>query len=293
MKILDEDSTIDFRFAERGIDKSEIEAIGLIVTDAVFQPKGEGNNERDVAYRDFCCLDSIYVNPLVGNYDDYWRAVYDVILPEEFPNAGVLFDKVYTHELNTLDMSPAFIGQDGFAPILYILEVRYTDGRTESDFFVMKDGLDTFEINENGGAIMNTYTGTENMYRMYNPNSGEHFYTVSEAERDHLVSVGWNYEGIAWIAPNQGEPVYRLYNPNAGDHHYTLSAGEKDHLVSVGWNYEGVAWYSGGGVPLYRAYNPIAVAGAHHYTTEKGELNNIVQAGWKDEGIAWYGVTFQ
>ena len=34
------------------------------------------------------------------------------------------------------------------------------------------------------------------MYRLYIPNSGEHFYTANAAENDFLVSVGWNDEGI-------------------------------------------------------------------------------------------------
>lgn len=131
---------------------------------------------------------------------------------------------------------------------------------------------------------------TQTMYRVYNPNSGEHFYTASVSEKNNLVSVGWTDEGIAWYAPVTGEPVYRLYNPNAGDHHYTTSKSEKDNLVNVGWNYEGIAWYSGGSTPLYRAYNPNAIAGAHHYTTSKGEINHLVSVGWKDEGIGWYGV---
>ena len=135
-------------------------------------------------------------------------------------------------------------------------------------------------------------TGTP-MYRLYNPNSGEHFYTASAYERDNVIRAGWNDEGIGWYAPLQsGSPVYRLYNPNAGDHHYTLSAGERDFLVQVGWNYEGIGWYSDDNrmVPLYRQYNPNAVAGAHNFTTSIGERDNLVKAGWNDEGIAWYGV---
>ena len=30
--------------------------------------------------------------------------------------------------------------------------------------------------------------------RLYNPNSGEHFYTASVDEKNNLISVGWNYE---------------------------------------------------------------------------------------------------
>ena len=130
------------------------------------------------------------------------------------------------------------------------------------------------------------------MYRLYNPNSGEHFYTANAGERDNLVKVGWRYEGVAWNAPKTSDtPVYRLYNPNAGDHHYTTSAAEKDNLVKVGWKYEGIGWYSTAtdGQPLYRLYNPNAKAGSHHYTTNAAERDNLKKLGWRDEGIAWYG----
>lgn len=132
---------------------------------------------------------------------------------------------------------------------------------------------------------------TNEMYRMYNPISGEHFYTESGAERNHLIVVGWRYEGIAWNAPKTGSPVYRLYNPNAGDHHYTLSAVERDHLVSVGWRYEGIGWRSASsqGVSLYRLYNSNAISGAHHYTTSSFESQSLQYLGWSYEGIGWYG----
>lgn len=127
------------------------------------------------------------------------------------------------------------------------------------------------------------------MYRLYNPNSGEHFYTASIGERDFLTNVGWKYEGGAWTAPRNGEDVYRLYNPNAGDHHYTTSKAEKDMLVKVGWKYEGVGWKSGGSSKVYRLYNPNAKgAGAHHYTLSKGEYDFLVEKGWKGEGVGWY-----
>lgn len=131
------------------------------------------------------------------------------------------------------------------------------------------------------------------MHRLYNPNSGEHFYTASDRERDYLASIGWNSEGDGWIAPDSSNtPVYRLYNENAGDHHYTLSEKEKNFLVSVGWKYEGIGWYSDEtqGVPLYRQYNPNAKAGSHNYTTSKKENDYLASIGWKEEGIGWYGM---
>lgn len=130
---------------------------------------------------------------------------------------------------------------------------------------------------------------TNSMHRLYNPNSGEHFYTASSAERDNVKKAGWRYEGIGWQAPKSGSPVYRLYNPNAGDHHYTLNVAEKNNLVKVGWRYEGISWYSGGSKPLYRLYNPNAKAGSHHYTLLQSERDNLIKKGWRNEGIGWYG----
>lgn len=133
-------------------------------------------------------------------------------------------------------------------------------------------------------------TNGNNMYRLYNPNSGEHFYTADSGEKDSLIHTGWKYEGIGWIAPKTGTPVYRLYNRSAGDHHYTTSVTERNNLIHAGWKSEGVGWYSGGSVALYRQYNPNAKTGTHNYTTNKDENNSLVRAGWRAEGIGWYGI---
>ena len=104
------------------------------------------------------------------------------------------------------------------------------------------------------------------------------------------MSVGWNDEGVGWVAPAAGDPVYRLYNQYGGEHHYTTSVVERDNLISVGWNDEGVGWYSGGSVRLDRQYNPNAYANNHNYTSSAVEKENLLSLGWQDEGTAWYGV---
>lgn len=141
-------------------------------------------------------------------------------------------------------------------------------------------------------AISTEASAKTDMLRVYNPNSGEHFYTGVPDERDGLIGVGWKNEGTGWTAPSTGPDVYRLYNPNAGDHHYTMDAGERDGLVNAGWKFEGVGWYSDAnqGKALLRLYNPNAIAGAHHYTTSTDEKDSLIAAGWKYEGISWYGV---
>nr|WP_200849506.1 hypothetical protein [Enterococcus sp. CSURQ0835] len=40
------------------------------------------------------------------------------------------------------------------------------------------------------------HASNEIMQRMYNPNSGEHFYTASLSERNALLNAGWQHEGI-------------------------------------------------------------------------------------------------
>ena len=84
------------------------------------------------------------------------------------------------------------------------------------------------------------------VYRLYNPNTGDHHYTPFEGERDSLVAAGWTYEGIGWYSyEKKTQTLFRLYNPNAatGSHHYTTDAGERDFLIANGWKDEGIGWY--------------------------------------------------
>lgn len=142
-------------------------------------------------------------------------------------------------------------------------------------------------------------TSPVEMHRLYNPNSGEHFYTANISERDNVVAAGWKYEGVGWIAPStSGTPVYRLYSGT--EHHYTMSSSERDWLVSKGWKYEGVCWYSEDAKkdkPLYRQFNPnVNVSalhnnsGSHNYTMSRDEHAFLINAGWRDEGTAWYAL---
>ncbi len=130
------------------------------------------------------------------------------------------------------------------------------------------------------------------MHRLYNPNTGEHFYTPDDDEYASVVNAGWTDEGMGWTSPETGDPVYRLYNPYAGEHHYTLDEGERAALVNAGWTDEGIGWFSdpAKGVPLYREYNPNMFSCNHNYTADATEHANLVALGWIDEGIAWYGV---
>ncbi len=167
---------------------------------------------------------------------------------------------------------------------------------------------------EKGTLTIDEFTGIDStvkyLYRLYNPNSYEHFYTSDAAEREDVIAAGWNYEGVGWAAPfnENATPVYRVYNPNnGGDHHFTMDKKEFDNLVSLGWRDEGIAFYSDGKwleedamkaaadeeaeeaglVKVYREYNPNEIARNHNYTTDEKEHKMLIEAGWRDEGIAW------
>ena len=136
-----------------------------------------------------------------------------------------------------------------------------------------------------------TYT-LQDVYRLYNKNTGEHFYTASAAERNSLQAAGWSNEGIGWIGATSGTPVYRVYNPNAkgGDHYYTMSKFEAQTLVNQGWKWDNggkAAFYSAGDTNLNVAYNPNATSGAHNYTTNSFEQSTLLNAGWKFGAVAW------
>ncbi len=200
-----------------------------------------------------------------------------------------------------------------------ILPVESTEGRiiwtssNPSVVFVDKT-TGVITANAGGGAVITaqiegtsikasvtvTVSGTPanitdvEMHRLYNKRTGEHFYTANAGEKDALVKLGWQYEGIGWIAPSfSTSPVYRLYNKNGGEHHYTMNAKERDALIAAHWNYEGIGWYSDDEltVPLFREYNPHARANNHNYTANAKEHEALLELGWLDEGIGWYAVS--
>jgi hypothetical protein len=132
------------------------------------------------------------------------------------------------------------------------------------------------------------------VWRLYNPNNGEHLYTTDANEYKVLASIGWKQEGEAWRSPKSGDAVYRLYNPNSGDHHYTKDLNEYNTLAKLGWKQEGVKFYSSNDsanqVTIYRLFNPNLTAGTHHYTKDANEYKELGRIGWKQENIGFYGI---
>lgn len=144
------------------------------------------------------------------------------------------------------------------------------------------------------------------VYGFYNPNSGEHVFTIDEGEARNLSLAGWQEGDIKWYAPKTGVPVFRVYNPNVfglggvplGDHHYTSDINEVTTLLRAGWKEGNVVFYSAKAddpnvTPIYGVYNPNAytmrTSGAHHLTCNQAEANMLLRAGWKEGEPKFYG----
>lgn len=136
------------------------------------------------------------------------------------------------------------------------------------------------------------------VYRLYNPNSGEHVYTMGLTEKNNLVHLGWGYEGIlgtSYYTMNGQNydkiPVYRLYSKNSGEHLYTTSNYEVNQLKNYDWVNEGIVFYdashygSNQAIGIDRLYNPNS--GQHFYTNNSLETAFLIKLGWKYEQTAF------
>lgn len=183
--------------------------------------------------------------------------------------------------------------QEGLASIS--VDWKFSDKTTRELQELQEQSTVPIPIPNTDGSKLDIYvTDCTSIFRLYNPNSGEHLYTASVEERKALVNVGWNHEGVRWLnSKDRSHPLYRLYNPNAGDHHYTMSEAEASELVRLGWQNEGVAMYAqeDAGTPIYRLYNPNAISGSHHFTALAQEYDELERVGWIKEGIAFHATS--
>lgn len=88
-----------------------------------------------------------------------------------------------------------------------------------------------------GFAVLDNLTAeSTSIHRMYNLNTGRHYYTLSDGERDFLVTVGWRFEkeeGFMSASPVMGATeIFRLYNRNSGVHLYTENPAVKDSILA-------------------------------------------------------------
>ena len=298
------------------VSNNLLQELDVTPTPAIVSLKADNNELRTIDLSDLKNLTTIRLTEnhlgaleIPNNTYKGWSNAANRADTDSWVNGQVVYvDPAY----NAVNLTEAFENIDTDK-----VDVTLFNGQT-ADQFDKKTGV--LKLNEDGPTYYGYKHATGSyvyvavikadvLNRLYNPNSGEHFYTKDLNEKDTLVELGWKDEGTAWVSPTAAtnKPVYRLYNPNAGDHHYTMNAYEKDALVSVGWKFEGVGWndytsdvnynfnvtndnggYTIKGVDVLREYNPNAkAAGAHNYTINPAENDFLVTVGWLDEGIGW------
>ncbi|WP_156648084.1 Ig-like domain-containing protein [Methylobacterium sp. Leaf88] len=143
----------------------------------------------------------------------------------------------------------------------------------------------------------------EEVYRFFNTNTGGHFFTVSENERNIVQTSDPVYraEGIGFGALEAksvagAEEVYRFFNTKTGGHFFTTSEFERDQVIQTAPDYrpEGIGFYEfeadqGSSTDaVYRFYN--TKTGGHFFTVSENERNIVSSAGgdYRFEGIAFY-----
>ncbi len=146
------------------------------------------------------------------------------------------------------------------------------------------------------------------VYRFWSPTFSNHFYTISQAEKEYVInqwSQDWMYEGISYYAFPQNTavgllPVYRFWSAEYESHFYTISEAEKDSVISTYssniWAFEGPVFYAyregqqpAGTLPVYRFWSD--GLSSHFYTANEVEKDSLIANspanGWTYEGVAW------
>ncbi len=147
----------------------------------------------------------------------------------------------------------------------------YTSSVAERDFIIQQSTDPAFTPLEpvwpyyyQGSTFEQAHSsaGAVSVYRFYNRDTGHHFFTTSEAEREYVFrestdpSFGvpgpvwpFNFEGVAYQAFTgsnhiDAQPVFRFYSPTLNRHFFTASADEAQEIRLTGvWNDEGIGYF--------------------------------------------------
>lgn len=248
---------------------------------------------------------------------DYtWSTTYGTEATVEFSNVQGHKHSVFAapastahYDASNISTDPLFTGplQDDYhlspdSPCIDAGDPNYLPGEQAVDF----DGLPRrFGRAVDLGAF--EFQGLGPVYRFWSPLKSKHFYTLSGAERDGLVTEypdTWLYENIAYYAfyvpmDDNLRPVYRFWSSKLDAHFWTISEIEKNLVIeeySDDWTFEGVVFYAyaAGEQPLsarpvHRFWSD--QLGHHFYTiseTEKDLLIENYPTVWTYEGVGWY-----
>jgi hypothetical protein len=188
-------------------------------------------------------------------------------------------------------------------PLEGVIETLETSNDDNLSKIVLVPSDESIEFLESYSS--ETTDNNPNIYRFLNNDTGTHFYTASESEKDNIIENLSNYtfEGASYLGadPLSGAPksesVYRFLNKDTGTHLYTISEEEKtfvqDNLTNYSFEGEAFSAYSSeqeGTITIYRFLN--IETGTHFYTPSVAERDNVENnlPNYESEGIAYYAV---
>lgn len=130
------------------------------------------------------------------------------------------------------------------------------------------------------------------VFRLYDGH-GSHFITASPEEGQALLNGGWEYEGVAFIAPKEGKEVSRYVSQTGAIHAFAITDKRRAELEAGGWKKEGCAFLALTApeipcVPVYEVVNPNN--GDYVYTARVTEYDNLTAQGWTGEGLAFFAI---
>lgn len=149
------------------------------------------------------------------------------------------------------------------------------------------------------GSTVAADTTYAHVYRYFNTDNAQYFYTGSEEERAYIPAnfPQLRYEGEAFAAQDNWIdgyiPVYRFANLITGGYFYTINPVERDIVLSdyTYLRYDSASFFApnawGEGVEaVYRLAN--LSNGAYLYTADAQERSAVLAAGgWRDDGFAF------
>ena len=176
----------------------------------------------------------------------------------------------YTIDSNTTDITNGHLRFAGITASGYAngsnvhiitIHAKTTSGFTSGNSNLSLRVNELFDELGNPLATTGTITGETvaalaPVYRFWSDTKQGHFYTISEAEKNHVIATYppsvWNYERIAFYAETSAtstnSPVYRFWSDTKQHHFYTISEAEKNHVIATYppsvWNYERIAFYA-------------------------------------------------
>lgn len=185
-------------------------------------------------------------------------------------------------------------------------DVTYTQTGGATQTRTVAIGTSNVKVDADLGAVTGPVVDTGpndglfDVYRFFNVDTGAHFYTASEAERDGLISTNasFRFEGNAFDSnanSSTGVAVTRFYNSETGVHFYTASESERASVAASLPQFveEGTVYFAyldggAGRQGLHRFYN--TETGTHFYTASDGEQQQVAATmpQFQYEGIGYY-----